>query len=159
MDGSVWRPLAFVGGGGVNLHVDHSLGGVIGNSTGLELCSKVHVSCLKKHHKWDVALNAGLLHGWVMFPDRAPSFLGREGGHRDGGNSGGTSGGRTSWSTQRPATSRGGGDHHISPMLRPRQGQGFSHTVTPSPTFPAQHAVREPSTDHMLVLAALRVRL
>ncbi|CAN0209986.1 unnamed protein product [Pylaiella littoralis] len=72
---------------------------------------------------------------------RAGTFMGRGGG---GGGS------RSSWPMPRPTTSRGSGGgggggrsgsvgDHISPMLRPRQGQGFSsHAVTPSPTFPAQ---------------------
>lgn len=76
---------------------------------------------------------------------RSGSILGR-GDHNGGGvgstRGGGGGGGGSSWPTTRPTTSRGAGDHHISPMLRPRQGQGFSTAVTPSPTFAAQQGVR-----------------
>lgn len=37
----------------------------------------------------------------------------------------------------RPPTARGAGLDHASPLLRPHQS-GFSHSVTPSPTFPGQ---------------------
>ncbi|CAM9556714.1 unnamed protein product [Ectocarpus sp. 4 AP-2014] len=51
---------------------------------------------------------------------------------------------RPSWTMPRPNTSRGGSGNgaagdRVSPMLRPRDGQGHSsHSVTPSPTFSAQ---------------------
>lgn len=74
--------------------------------------------------------------------------MGRSSG---GGGGGGSGGSRSSWPMPRPTTSRGSGGggggggsvgDRVSPMLRPRQGQGFSsHSVTPSPTFPAQQGV------------------
>ncbi|CAM9789835.1 unnamed protein product, partial [Ectocarpus fasciculatus] len=54
---------------------------------------------------------------------------------------------RTSWPLPRPHASRGGNGNgaagdSISPMLRPRHGQGHSsHSVTPSPTFSAQQGM------------------
>ena len=76
--------------------------------------------------------------------------MGREEGYRGASsnntNSSSNSGTRASWPLARPSTSRGGatgGDNHVSPMLRPRKGQSFSHSVTPSPTFPAQSGVRK----------------
>eukprot|EP00903_Cladosiphon_okamuranus_P019221 g17675.t1 len=75
---------------------------------------------------------------------RPGTYMGRSGGDGGGGGGGGSS--RSSWPMpmpmSRPTTSRGGGGgggNCASPMLRPRQGQGFpSHSVTPSPTFSAQ---------------------
>lgn len=81
--------------------------------------------------------------------NRTGTYVGRTTG--GGGNYGGSGGGgssRSSWPmpTPRPTTSRGGsgggGGDNVSPMLRPRQGQGFpSHSITPSPTFSAQQGV------------------
>ncbi|CAM9348594.1 unnamed protein product [Ectocarpus sp. 13 AM-2016] len=54
---------------------------------------------------------------------------------------------RPSWTMPRPNTSRGGSGNgaagdRVSPMLRPRDGQGHSsHSVTPSPTFSAQQGM------------------
>ncbi|CAM9933539.1 unnamed protein product [Ectocarpus sp. 6 AP-2014] len=54
---------------------------------------------------------------------------------------------RPSWPIPRPNTSRGGSGNgltgdRVSPMLRPRDGQGHSsHSVTPSPTFSAQQGM------------------
>lgn len=87
--------------------------------------------------------------------DRVGTFMGRDDGYRGGTNNNGGSnsssnnGARAPWPLARPTTLRGGcaggggggGDNHISPMLRPRKGQGFSHSVTPSPTFSAQQGV------------------
>lgn len=70
---------------------------------------------------------------------RAGAYAGHDSGGRNGGGGGG-GGSRPSWPMARPTTSRGGG--HASPLLRPRQSQGFSSSygaVTPSPTFSAQH--------------------
>ncbi|CAN0427553.1 unnamed protein product [Ascophyllum nodosum] len=71
---------------------------------------------------------------------RTRTFLGRGGEHNSVGGIGGRPGAGASWSMSRPPTYRGGGsgDRDGSPILRTHQAPGgFSHSITPSPTFPA----------------------
>lgn len=68
---------------------------------------------------------------------RGNTFLGRSDRSAGGGNGSSNSGGGGSWAMPRSTTARGTPLEQVSPMLRPRQS-GFSHSVTPSPTFPGQ---------------------